>query len=476
MSARFARSAGKIMGIVAISFSHPAAGAEEALSLTDAVRETLAANLDLAAQQEQLDANREQIGVARAALLPQIGAGFQGQYLDDDRPDGVRGNVTQGSGTVSAGLSQVLYDDDTWAGYTIQKHVYDSQRSQFETFRLSTIADAAKTFLELERAEALLQIQKRNREVTRRNMETARARVATGYSGERDVLRWQSQLSANETDVVQAQVLALVNRFELNRVRDREREAAIEVVDAKLEEYGFVFARDSIASALGNEQASRSLRDVMVRFGLSRSPVLAALDASIEAEKRQVTAGYRSFWVPTLSFGAGVNYLAAKTDSKAGASTTNDAEWGVKAGLSIPLLEGGGRLASLRESQSTLSSLRTQRRSQGQTIEESIRRAFAQANGSYLSLGYAREQEAASKQNFDLVNQSYEAGVSSILDLLDAQTQLLDAQIGVANAHYGFLEDLMAAEQQIAFFSFLEPESDVSKLLDQLEAALRSRM
>jgi outer membrane protein TolC len=123
-----------------------------------------------------------------------------------------------------------------------------------------------------------------------------------------------------------------------------------------------------------------------------------------------------------------------------------------------------------------LSSLRTQRRSEAQSIGESIRRAFAQASGSYAILGFAREQETSSKRNFDLVNQSYVAGVSSILDLLDAQTQLLGAQVGVANAYYGFLEDLMVAEQQIAFLAFLEPESDVAALLDQLEAALSGRM
>ena len=35
----------------------------------------------------------------------------------------------------------------------------------------------------------------------------------------------------------------------------------------------------------------------------------------------------------------------------------------------------------------------------------------------------------SARKNYDLVNQSYTLGVASILDLLDAQTQLLDAEL-----------------------------------------------
>jgi len=452
--------------------SGPAPSLADALTLKEAVQQTLGASLDLSAQRIQLDADREAIGLSRAALLPQIAGGAQGQILDSDRSDGDRGNVTQKSATVSAGASQLIFDDGTWAGYTIQKHLFDSQQSEFEITRLGVIASAASTFLGLEQARAIAEIQRRNREVTRQNIETARARVATGYSGERDVLRWQTQLSANDSAVVQADVGALVSRFELNRVRDRPREDAIEPAHTTIEAYGFAFARPAVAAAVDHEEGARRLRDFMVRVGVARSPVIAAIDAAIEAEDRQVVASRRAFWAPTLTLGAGVNYLAAKQSDGSQTTNTNETEWGVKAGLTIPIFEGGGRVSGLRQSRFTLSSLRTQRRSAHQTIGEAIRATFAQATGSYRDLGFARERVDSSKRNYELVNQSYTAGVSSILDLLDAQTQLLQAEIGAANAYYGFLSDLIAAEQALALFDFLEPEDEVSDLLDTLEASI----
>jgi len=308
--------------LLAIALGAPlaASGADAELTLREAVRQTLASNLDLVAQEEQLAADREQVGLARSVLLPQAVGGAQGQIIDDDRADGKRGNVSQKSATVFAGVTQVLYDDESWAGYSIQKHVYEAQRYQFDEYRLGVISNAAGAFLNLERAEATVAIQEMNRELTRQNIETARQRVATGYSGERDVLRWQSQLASNDTAVVQARTGQLTSRFELNRLRDRAREEPVHTAESTLDVYGFIFARPEIAELLADEQAERRLRDFMVRVGLERSPVLEALRAATKAEERQLTASKRAFWAPTVDLGVGVNYLAAK-ESGGGAPT-----------------------------------------------------------------------------------------------------------------------------------------------------------
>ncbi len=449
------------------------------LDLAGAVRETLDASVELAAERDRLDASRESIGLSRASLLPQAGIGAQGQILDDDRADGFRGNAPEKSATVYGAVTQTVYDEQAWAGFTTQKHVFESERSEFESTRLGVAAEAAKAFVELEQALMVAEIQRQNREITRQNIETARQRVATGYSGERDVLRWQSQLSANDTAVVRADTAALASRFELNRLRNQPREAPIEVSATALERLGFVYARPAVAEAIVGERGGLVLRDFMVRVGLARSPDLQAIDARIEAEERQLTARRRAFWAPSLEIGAGVNYLAVEDSSGGQASDTNVTEWGARATLSFPIAAGGAKLSGLGQAQSTVSSLRASRRATSQTVEQAIRTAFAQASGSFQSLGFAEERESSAARNYDLANQAYEAGVSSILDLLDAQTQLLEARISRAQAHARFLTDLITAEQAIAYFPFLlsgdeaeEGTMNESALLDQLESEL----
>jgi outer membrane protein len=206
-------------------------------------------------------------------------------------------------------------------------------------------------------------------------------------------------------------------------------------------------------------------------MGLARSPELAAIDAAIAAEERLRTANRRAFWVPSLSLGAGVNHLAAHGS----APDFNETEWGVGAGLTFPLLEGGAKFAELRQTQESLASLRIERRSTAQSVDQSIRAAFAQASGAYTNVGFARKQQAAAQRNFELVNESYVLGVASILALLDAQAQLLTANQAVTDALYGFLVDLIAAEEQMALYPFLEPEPEMTQLLDRFERELQAQ-
>jgi len=443
-------------------------GEESGLSLTDAVRQALASNLDLISQRQSLAADREEIGLARSVLLPQVDTGIQAQLLDDDRSDTSRGNNRKESVQFQAGLSQLLYDDDSWAGFQIQKHVYSGQVKEFEAFKLSVIQNAGDAFLELDRGNRVLEIQRSNRELTRKNRETARARVAAGWSSERDVLRWDLQLAGNDATVRAAEVLVLASRFDLNRVRNVPPESPVAALPATLKAYGFVYARDEIAEALRDPEKDRRMRDFLARLGLARSPDLAALDAAIAAADRQLVARRRAFYLPTLSAGVGVDYLL---NHDAG-DEFNETEWGVKGVLSFPLFEGGAKLSGFDQSKEVLASLRTQRRASALSLDQTIRAALAQASGAFETISFRRREADAARENFDLVNSSYVLGVASLLDMLDAQSQLLDAELDLSNAIYGFLEDLIAAERALSFYPFLEPTAEVDALLDQLAQTL----
>jgi outer membrane protein len=447
---------------------------EAKLRLPDAVRQTLAANLDLAAQRRRLAAQEEEIGVVRSNLLPQIDLGARVQVIEDDRSDGDRGSTTQESVAVAAKLTQVLYDETAWANYTIQKHVYDGQRAGFEAFELGVVQEAASAFLELDRARAQLDIQERNRGLTASNLETSRARIAAGWSSEREVLRWESQLAMNDTDVVDARTQVLVNRFELNRVRNLSAEAAIVPLPAGIEEYGFVYAREGIVDAIAAPKNDQRLRDLLVAIGLARSPELAQIDSAIAASDRLLAANKRAFWVPSVGAAAAIDYLAASS-SGSSAPDFNQTEWGAQATLTFPLLEGGAKFARLRQTGEALSGLRVQRRATGQSVDQSIRAAFAAASGAYHNVANARRQEAAAQRNFVLVDESYVLGVASILSLLDAQSQLLSANLAVADAIYNFLEAVINAEKQLALFPFLEPEAEMTALLDRIERQLQAK-
>ncbi|MBW2540651.1 MAG: TolC family protein, partial [Deltaproteobacteria bacterium] len=377
----------------------------------------------------------------------------------------------QESFLLAAGLNQVIYDEDAWASFDIQKQTYVKQAWEFDSFQLGVVQDAAGAFLELDRSGSTLEIQRNNRELTRKNLETSRARIAAGWSSEREALRWESQLAGNDSAVRAAEVRLLQARFELNRVRNRPPESAVAVQRVTVDEYGFVYSRKPVAEAIAAPERDQKLRDFLVRVGLARSPDLAALDAAIAAAERQLTADRRAFWVPSLNFAAGVEHLVNSGNKSE--ARFNATEWMVKGVLTHPLFEGGAKFANLRQAGELLASARTTRRAAALTLEQGIRSAFAQASGSYAGIDFAARELAAAQRSYELVDSSYVLGVASILDLLDAQSQLLDAELAAVNALYDFHEDLLTAEREIALYPFLESPAAVAETLDGVERELR---
>ena len=443
---------------------------EAPLTLAGAARQAIESNLDLVTRRRALDASRAEVGLARAPLLPQADLGARAQLLDAERSDDARGNNREESILLAAGLTQVLYDENSWAGFTTRKHLYDADLAEFESARLAVIEETAVAYLELSRAQRRLEIEQNNRDLTEQNLEKSRARIATGWSSEREVLRWETQLAANDIDVRTAEIRVLQTAFDLNRIRNRPLDAEVTIAPATLEDYGFVFASDEVTSAISDQPARRRLRDYFVRVGLRRSPDLRALDDSIAGAERQFTASKRVFWLPTLSLGAGVDYLASDSDD----ASFNQTEWVVKGLLTYPLARGGGKLAEVDQARAGVGQQRARRRATSLSLDQSIRAAFAQATGTFVIIEAAHRQEEAGRRNFELVEQSYTLGVASILDLLDAQSQLLSAELALADATYGFLEDVVAAERTIAFYPFLESPEDVDALITGLRADLAS--
>jgi outer membrane protein len=456
-----------LLWMITTAFVAPAATAD--LSLADVARASLVSNLDLLSQRQSLKADKQAVELARSELLPHVGVGARAQILEDDRSDSSRGNNTQESVLLAAELSQVLYDEPSWASLGIQKFVYQSQAHELESFRLEVIREAAVAFLDLDLARSVLAIEERNRELTRKNLETSRSRIAAGWSSDRELLRWDVELASNDSDVRTAQVRTLQGGFELNRIRNIRPEDPITLTSATVQDYGFVYARKIVEGALSDPVMDQRIRDFMVRLGIHRSPDLAAIDASISALERQLKSSTRAFWVPTFTVGAGVDHLATDTE---GGESVKETEYYAKGVVTFPLFQGGAKVAGYRQARDALTSLRTARRATAQALEQSIRSSVARASGSFENIGYARRELDAARQNFDLVDASFTLGVASILDVLDAQSQLLTAELSLTQATYGFLADVITVQRQVNFYAFLEQPSEVDGLVAGLESTL----
>ncbi|TNF61887.1 MAG: hypothetical protein EP303_04900, partial [Deltaproteobacteria bacterium] len=110
-------------------------------------------------------------------------------------------------------LQQTLYNQGSIDSLGAQKHLYESQQNDYENIRAQTIAGAGQDYVSVLLAEALLLVQQQNVELTKESVEITKSQEEAGAVLFRDVLRWQSQLYADQQGVVTQKSNVLMSRF-----------------------------------------------------------------------------------------------------------------------------------------------------------------------------------------------------------------------------------------------------------------------
>jgi outer membrane protein TolC len=78
-------------------------------------------------------------------------------------------------------------------------------------------------------------------------------------------------------------------------------------------------------------------------------------------------------------------------------------------------------------------------------------------------------------RNYEIVRDNYASGRSSIIDLLDAQSQAFTLKQQTVIAVYDYLDDLLELQRSISFFEPLESAESRNGLVTRLET-LASRV
>jgi outer membrane protein TolC len=428
------------------------------LSLEQAAREAIAANLDLAVAEREVAAGAEQVLEARSVLLPQVGLGAAGTVIDEERAQAAGGLTPERALTGTASVSQLIYSDEALANYSVQQFSQLSREERRNTVRLDITAEAAIAYLYYLRAKTFENIQKNNLQLTWANLERARLRVNIGVAGPEELYRWESQIANSRQSVLRSESDTFDAINELNRILHRPlRELFIAQELTYKDPLQMVPAQD-LFNYLNNQKQINIFGDYMVMDGLETSPELQGIDELINAQERIVLSAERAFWLPDFAVQGEANELLSEDGEgqRDDSPLLDDTTWQVGVFATFPLFQGGGKSATKRRTQEELQSLVLQRSATAERIERRILNAINLIRASYPSISLSRDAAKASNKNLELVTDSYERGVLPIISLLDAQSRALTDDLRATDAVYGFLSDLVLVQRAIGKYVFYE--------------------
>lgn len=383
-------------------------------TLREALAKAYNTNPTLAAQRANVRANDENVPIARSQGLPAVN--LQSAYTEDVVKSSNSFVSPDRSVTASATLSVPIY-----AGGAVRNGVRAAQ-TRVEGGRLSlrgTEADLFTTvvgaYMDVIRDEAIVGLNTQNVKVLEVNLQASRDRFQVG-----DLTR---------TDVAQSEARLALARGQLQTAQARlisSRESYIRFVGS---------APDALEPPpeLPNLPADP---DTAVDVALKDNPTLLA------AAKARDAAGYdigvaRSNVLPKVSVNVGGNYynylgsLGSGTGFAVGQSGKSST---VSLGLTVPLYQGGRPAAQVRQAQDA-------RLQAIERVTETERGVIAQARSAYAvwksSLEVIASSEVAvnaNKLSLEGVRAENSVGNRTILDILNAEQELLNSQVTLVTA------------------------------------------
>lgn len=442
------------------------------LSLKAAIAEGLQNNLGYQIETKQTQISAVDVSLAKSNYLPQLDIESTGFFLDSNTVNSSFGTLGSFNWTAGASFSQVILSEPALANIAIQKLLFESQQKAQRQSELDVILEVAQRYFNYMQVLAVAELQNNNIMAVSQNLVIAENKAEVGYSGASDVYRWQTELDLAKTDLYATNAQLKAAGYQLNETLNRpiDEEFAIgssENINQFLEEL------DQIFVSLIQDQASfDQLADFMVNEARQNLPEIQQIQLAIDAQERLLKSNKRSFYLPTIAFGASYDYPIETVNPGdplpiPGIEINNNPTWNAAFNVSIPLFAGGSRKFEMQRTEVGLYQLQDQQRDVNNLLELQVRANMELVNASYNNIRLTRSAADSAEKNIEIVRDLYQSGQVDVITLVDAQNSLLGARINATNAAYQFMLDFFALQRSIGNYTFLATDAQRAEFLQR---------
>lgn len=392
-------------------------GTASAPALADTLRDALVAayqtNPSLEAARAGQRATDESVPIARAAGLPTASA--SGTYSRMLKPSRLSASYDQAIDT-SLDVAVPVY-----SGGAVRNRIQaakirvEAGQADLRGSESALFSQVVAAYMDVVKNEAIVGLTRKNVSVLDTNLRATSDRFQIGDLTRTDVAQSQSRLATARSD-------------------------------ARTAEANLASARETYISLVGKApdglQPPPPLPDLpasgddAVRIALEGNPDLIAAHARSRAADKDIDVAGAGR-LPTVSLfasGGYSDYLNSLGGASRGLYPQSDTSAQAGAQLKIPIFQGGGPAAQRRQAQATAS----------QTLEQEIateRDVVAQVRSAYTSWTAANDVIASSQIAVDATSLSLEGvraentvGNRTILDILNAEQEALNAQVNLVTA------------------------------------------
>ena len=420
--------------------SRPASSSARELPLSAALAELDRQNLTLAQARERV---REASGVvwqAASPLVPTVIASGQALRNSDEfalkLPPSLgpgiglpAGGVTiqprhQLSGTLAVRLPLIV--PTSWFDVSQARGAERAAAAGAEATRRQLRAGFAQAAYAALATEEVVTAAERALQDAAELTRSAERRVKAGTSAPLDALKARTEEVSRRSDLVRARADVDRARLQLGVLLGREGPVRVTVPEVGLAPVEREGAGDD---ALGQE-------------ALGSRPELVAQRAQVEAADAAVRSGWAR-WAPQLSatgsaFASDIPYPTGKTDG-----------WRATLDLTWALWDGGLGLGKRRQADAQAGEARAAEEAERLAILEEVHDASRDLGVAREQLDLAGQRRGLAAETAASARRSFEAGIASSLDVIDANDRLFTADVNLAAARARLAASAIALENAL---------------------------
>ena len=379
------------------------------------VKEAVGNNLDLRVAQSRVREYRAQLGVANSGFLPSLAA--NGSWSNNKSAFGPN-TIQYKAVRATADLSWEL---DFWGRLRRQSEAahFDLAERQEDAraTTLTLVSEIATAYLQIRELDENVRIAGQTLESRRTTLDLAQRRFRQGVSSELDVRQFEADLADPAVRVADLSLQRTKLENQLSLLLGRAP--------------GAIPAGRPLAEVVQAVSVPDSLPGSLV---MHRPDVLSAQRA-LQASVARVGAAAANR-LPTITLGG--QYGTQRPDFTNVFAKSGEI-YQLQAGISIPLFNS----VKLSYDQRAAEARSEQAKS---TYEQTVLTALRESNDAMAGVRLNRDQLAAQTAQvqalaraFDLAQERYENGVSSYLDVLDAQRALFSARLSQVQVERQYL-------------------------------------
>ncbi len=331
---------------------------------------------------------------------------------------GMTHNIQAG---VRAGMPLIV--PQLWASLGLSRKGVEQAVEEARSSKIKLKTQVRKAYIALLLAQNVERVLAQSLKNIQTSYEQAQEKYSRGLIAEYDLLRLETQAKNLKPELIQAQQNIHLSEMKLKILLNLGQNQMIILTDKLLDYKDYIYKNELIKA-----------RDK----DLANNLLLKKIDLQSESLSAGLKTKQMSF-MPSLSLNFLYNYNYANNSLDLDKSKRWSPYSMIGLTLSVPLFSGGSRYYDVRGIELQLNQLRLQRLQAQRAVSLALEQALSQLRSSREQFFASELAEVSASRGLAIAQARYENGLSSLLELNDAELSHRQAQLNLNQAIYNYL-------------------------------------